>query len=288
MQFGNYKLEIKAIPNLKEDSLLILIYKYIITMLAASCQKYMELVQSDEIFFDTIDQNKYKAQRSTVEQNYDKAKNSYIKSQPIYIMHMKVFREFFPTQIPNYSQDLYEYICLLISGSNKVSQSSVSQSKGKPYLKMSNKELETWLAKHLSVEKINQGYEQYMEELEKSFSKATFLPLGTFAYGSGFGSSTEASYMLASHIFSIDDFLESGEEGEEKIVENGDTIVGSSLDIGNKLQKAKSFLQKTVPELAQTVDQQTQENPWFIVMGIITLLFIGFMFVFLLYFTLRM
>lgn len=285
MQFGNYKLEIKATPNLKEDSLLILIYKYIITMLAASCQKYMELVQSDEVFFHTVDQN-YK---STIDQNNYKAKKSYIKSQPIYIMHMKAFREFLPTQISYYSQDLYEYICLLISGSHKVSQSRRSQNKGKPSLKMSNKELESWLTKNLCIEKINQGYEQYMEELEKSFSKATFLPSGTFAYGSGFGSSTEASYILASHIFSIDDFLgESGEEGEGKIVENGDTIVGSSLDIGNKLQKAKSFLQKTVPELAQTVDQQTQENPWFIVMGIITLLFVGFMFVFLLYFTLRM
>lgn len=244
MQFGNYRIQVKT--DLKEDSLLNLIYKYIVELIAETCQEYMYSVAYDEIF---IENEKYA---------------KIMKAENIFVMDIKSFRNVFFTKFPQYAENVVEKVNLL---GGKINQQYSNEKNLLSNITQSTTlQLEKWFESHFTLADIYDAYNQYIEKQKKILLVERNVE--------------ESSLELALLIFPIEKYL----QNDDYFLENGQQIVGSNIDISSKIEKAKSFIQKQLPQLTQTIDTQTQSNPWFIVLGIFILFFVFGLFIFIFYF----
>lgn len=237
MQVGNYKIELNQ--NFKEDTLLNLVYKYIVQLIADKCKEYMLAVNYDEVFLG------------------NERIHNVIQAKKVYVLRMKEFRlAFFEKSVfTTFSVQLFEYILLLNGKTNRWYPDAES--------------LETWLTEHITLCNLNQGYEKYLELEESMVFQENDLD--------------KAAYTLASWIFPVALYV----QDDDYFLENGQQIVGSSIDINQKYKQIKSFLNENISKVGTTIDAQTQNNPWFLVGGIVLFLFIGFIFVLFFLFVMR-
>src|SRR5690606_36443640 len=124
---------------------------------------------------------------------------------------MKQFRvDFFEASVSKgFGEQIMDYITILNGKTNK-------------WYKTAG-DIELWLIKHITLSSVEEGYENYLRIQKNLMLKDNSIE--------------KSASNLASWIFPFTNYI----ADDEYFLENGQTIVGSSIDINQKYRQVKSF-----------------------------------------------